>query len=84
MKPNVEPVEIDARPIIAGGTVVWLVALVLLATVFHHDLVRHHATWWLSTCGIGAGLGVYGVYFATTHRPQAAPEQTEESANSQE
>jgi hypothetical protein len=69
-KPNVEPVEVDARPVIAVGTGLWLVALILLATVFHQDLVRHHTTWWIWACGVGAVLGGYGYYFAGRHGPR--------------
>lgn len=71
-RPNVAPVEVDARPVIAAGTVAWLVALVLLATVFHHALQRHHATFWIWSCAIGAGLGAYGYVFAGSHRPRPA------------
>jgi len=64
-RPEVAPVEVDSRPVIAAGTIAWLIALVLLATVFHHTLARHHATWWLWSCGIGAVLGGYGYSYVS-------------------
>lgn len=69
-RPDVEPVEVDARPVIAVGTGLWLLALLLLGTVFHHTLARHHATWWLWACGIGAVLGAYGYLFVSRRRPR--------------
>lgn len=68
-RPELEPAEVDARPVIWVGIAVWLIALILLATVFHHALARHHATWWLWSCGIGAAFGLYGVRYAGRHVP---------------
>lgn len=70
-RPTVEALEVDARPMILAGTAAWLVALVVLATVFRDDLQRHHATWWLWSCGIGAVIGLYGLYWASRHPPPA-------------
>ncbi len=51
------------------GIALWAVALVVLAVFFRHDLQRHHATWWLWSCGLGLALGLYGLRFA--HRRRA-------------
>lgn len=51
-----------------AGLVLWVVAFVLLATVFHHDLQRHHATWWLWSCACGIVLGLYGLRTALRRR----------------
>src|SRR5438046_1327064 len=45
--PDPEPLEVDEPRIVLAGIGLWVVALVLLATVFRDDLRRHHATWWL-------------------------------------
>jgi len=46
----------------------WALALVVLAVFFRHDLQRHHATWWLWSCAIAIGLGLYGLRFALRRR----------------
>ena len=63
-----EPLDANEVVIVGTGMVLWAVALVLLATVFRHDLERHHATWWLWACGLGLALGVYGLRFARRRR----------------
>jgi hypothetical protein len=50
------------------GLVAWGIALVVLAVFFRHDLQRHHATWWLWSCGLGLLLGLYGLRFAHRRR----------------
>ena len=49
--------------IVLVGLALWVVALVLLATVFLDDLRRHDATWWLWACVVGIVLGLYGLRF---------------------
>jgi membrane protein DedA with SNARE-associated domain len=46
------------------GMALWAIALIVLAVFFRHDLQRHHATWWLWSCGFGLVLGLYGLRFA--------------------
>lgn len=62
-----EPRQFELEVTIAG-TVVWLIALVVLAVFFRHDLRRHHAEWWLWACGVGVALGCYGAYRAIKRR----------------
>jgi Protein of unknown function (DUF2530) len=50
------------------GIVLWAIALIVLAVFFRHDLQRHHATWWLWSCGLGLALGLYGLRFALRRR----------------
>jgi membrane protein DedA with SNARE-associated domain len=50
------------------GLVLWAVALVVLAVFFRHDLQRHHASWWLWSCGFGLLLGLYGLRFSVRRR----------------
>ena len=61
--PDPEPIEVDEPRIVLAGIGLWVVALVLLATVFRDDLRRHHATWWLWACAVGIALGLYGLRF---------------------
>jgi membrane protein DedA with SNARE-associated domain len=51
-----------------AGIALWAIALVVLAVFFRHDLARHHATWWLWSCGLGLVLGLYGLRFASRRR----------------
>jgi hypothetical protein len=67
-RPTPEPLETNEVAIAAGGTALWALALVVLAVFFRHDLQRHHATWWLWACGLGIGLGLYGLRFALRRR----------------
>jgi hypothetical protein len=60
-----EPLETDDRWVVVAGTVLWLVAFVVLLAFFRPDLRRHHTEWWLWSCWIGVALGVYGFRFVT-------------------
>lgn len=48
-----------------AGMVMWAVAFVVLAVFFRDDLRHHHATYWLWSCLIGIGLGLYGLRFVS-------------------
>jgi hypothetical protein len=67
-RPDPEPFEIDERPFVAAGMVAWVVALIVLAVFFRDDLRRHHAEWWLWSCGIGVALGAYGLRYVSRRR----------------
>jgi predicted lysophospholipase L1 biosynthesis ABC-type transport system permease subunit len=71
-RPTPEPLETNEVAIAVGGTIAWAVGLVVLAVFFRTDLQRHHATWWLWACGLGVGLGLYGLRFALRRRAHAA------------
>lgn len=65
-----EPAAPPRDEIVAAivGIALWAIALVVLAVFFRHDLQRHHATWWLWSCGLGLVLGLYGLRFAHRRR----------------
>jgi len=67
-RPAPEPYEVDERPFVVAGMVTWVVAFVVLAVFFRSDLRRHHAEFWLWSCGIGVLLGLYGLHFAKKRR----------------
>jgi hypothetical protein len=50
------------------GLVLWAIALIVLSVFFLGDLRRHHASWWLWSCGLGLALGLYGLRFALRRR----------------
>jgi hypothetical protein len=60
----------DQQEVLAAavGLALWAIALVVLAVFFRHDLQRHHATWWLWSCGFGLLLGLYGLRFSLRRR----------------
>jgi membrane protein DedA with SNARE-associated domain len=62
------PMQTNEVAIVAVGMAGWALALILLATVFRHDLDRHHASWWLWACGLGLVLGLYGLRFTLRRR----------------
>jgi hypothetical protein len=64
-RPDPPPLETDDRPAMVVGIAAWLVALVVLALFFRADLSRHHACWWLWSCGAGAAMGGYGYWFVS-------------------
>jgi len=66
--PEVEPIDHHEVTVVAVGMALWALALVVLAVFFRHDLQRHHATWWLWSCAIAIGLGLYGLRFALRRR----------------
>jgi membrane protein DedA with SNARE-associated domain len=77
--PELQPLEIDERPLIWLGIALWVVAFVLMTTVFRDDLRRHHTEWWLISCGVGVALGLYGLHFtAKRHRAIAREREGQE------
>lgn len=67
-RPDPEPLEADDRLVLFVGMAAWTVAFVVLIAFFRDDLRRHHAQWWLWTCGIGFVLGLYGLHFVAKRR----------------
>ena len=62
-RPDPEPLQTNDVLITAGGTVVWLLALVVLVVL--QATGTHVHSWWLGMCGYGSGLGVLGVWFVS-------------------
>lgn len=66
-KPDPQPLDIDGVVAVTAGTVLWVLAFLVLLP-FRGDLAEHGREWWLWTCLVGAGLGVFGVWFCTRRR----------------
>ena len=64
-KPDPPPLETDDRPLVIVGMVLWAVAFVVLVVFFRDDLRRHHASYWIWSCLIGIGLGLYALRFVS-------------------
>lgn len=58
-RPDPEPLETNDVALVAGGTALWGVALLVLLVLKATDVDIH--TWWLEMCGAGALLGLIGV-----------------------
>ncbi len=67
-RPDPEPLETDDRRTVLVGIALWVVTFVVLVVFFRDDLRRHHTTWWLWSCVIGVGLGLYGLRFVSRRR----------------
>lgn len=60
-RPDPEPFEVDDTRVVALGTLLWLVALPVLAVL---DLAgRDVHGWWYAMCACGTALGLVGLRF---------------------
>ena len=57
-----QPLEGDIVRTVLVGTVLWVVALVVLVALSVTDQVDVRA-WWLGMCGYGIALGLVGLYY---------------------
>jgi uncharacterized protein DUF2530 len=64
---NPPPVQINARRIVAAGTLMWFVAFVVLLPFWHRLGADHHRIW-LWTCLAGWILGLLGWSVMRRHR----------------
>ena len=55
------PLEGNDQLITAAGTVAWAVALIVLVIMRNHIPESSH--WWIWTCTVGVGLGVFGLTY---------------------
>lgn len=69
-RPDPAPLETNDVAIVAGGTALWAVALVVLAVLRLTGTDVHD--WWLVMCGYGALLGLYGVRYCRRRRDALA------------
>lgn len=78
---SVEPLDEDGVGAVAIGTVLWLVALVVL-WLLRDSLAQSGSQWWIWVAFAGAALGVPGLWFTTRRRAayrQAAASEQQES-----
>ena len=57
--------QADGTVPFAVGTVVWVVVLIALLT---GDYLTADRSWWVTTCLIGIGLGVFGFGYSLRRR----------------
>ena len=72
-RPDPEPLETDDVKIVAGGTALWFLALIVLAIARVAGADVHG--WWLGMCAYGAGLGLLGVRYCQRRRDAIARDQ---------
>ena len=56
--PVIEPVADDGVSAVTDGLGIWAVATVL-CLLLRDQLADHAVSWWLGTCVIGLGIGVF-------------------------
>ena len=64
---DLEPLDVDGTRTVAVGTVLWLIAFVLLLP-FYDRLEETHRLWWLWTCLAGFGWGMVGLEYCRRRR----------------
>jgi H+/Cl- antiporter ClcA len=55
------PLEGNDQAIAAAVTAAWAVALIVVVAV--RDSIPHADRWWIWTCAVGVGLGVFGLIY---------------------
>lgn len=68
--PEPEPLEVNTTLVVAIGTTLWVVALVVVLAV-RGNLNPHARDWVLWMCVAGAGLGVIGVPLSASMQRRA-------------
>jgi hypothetical protein len=63
--------QTDAVVPVTVGTVVWGVALVV-TFLLRERLADHGAEWWVWTCAVGFGLGLFGCWWVRRRRARLA------------
>lgn len=63
-----KPLDVDGVNAMIFGTVAWLVALLVLVTLFRGTLDAHDATWWIWVCVAGVIIGLIGLQYVTRRR----------------
>ena len=59
---DVEPLDVTGVRTVTVGTVLFLVAGLALLP-FHDRLEADDRQWWLWTCAVGFGLGLFGCFY---------------------
>ena len=67
-RPELEPMDTDAVPVVVAGTILWGIGLLVLLP-FTSRLLRDDHGWWLGMCVTGFVLGLVGIRY--TKRQQA-------------
>ena len=66
-QPAPEPLETDEVRVVAAGTLLWVLALLVLLP-FAGRLAAAGRSWWLWTCLLGILLGLAGIVYCRRRR----------------
>ena len=61
-RPDPPPLETDDVKVVAAGTALWAVGLLVLVVLRLTDAAEVRG-WWMGMCGYGIALGLYGVRY---------------------
>ena len=64
---EVKPLDVDGVGAVAAGTLLWLVALIVLL-FFREDLADSGSEWWIWVAAAGFGLGLPGLWYTRRRR----------------
>lgn len=62
-----KPLDVDGVTAFAVGTVLWLIALVVLL-IGRDSLLTDDTQWWIWVCVVGVLIGVGGLLYSTRRR----------------
>ena len=69
-RPDPEPLETDDVRIVAGGTALWALALIVLLAFRLAGSPVHG--WWIAMCACGTVLGLVGIRYCQRRRAALA------------
>ena len=70
-RPDPPPLETDDVHVVAVGTGLWALGLLVLVVLALTDAVEVRG-WWLAMCGVGIVLGLIGVRYCQRRRAAVA------------
>ena len=69
--PEVRPLDVDGVGVVTAGTVLWVIALLVLLP-FTSTLREDGHGWWIGMAAAGTALGVFGIVFCRRRRASHA------------
>jgi len=82
-QPEVQPLPYDGVASVAVGTLLWLVALLVMLP-FTDDLRADGRLWWVATAAVGFGLGLAGLWIVVRRRGRLRAAEAAEAAETPE
>ncbi len=70
-RPDPPPLETDDVKVVAAGTALWALGLLVLA-VLRLTGAAEVRDWWMGMCGYGIVLGLYGIRYCRRRRDAIA------------
>lgn len=73
-KPSeLEPLAVDAVPVVVAGTVLWAIGLLVMLP-FTPRLLREDHGWWIGMCVTGVVLGLLGIRYSKRQQARTRQE----------